>query len=740
MAQQGRVQTPGLQTNVRLRPAPMQSDTYAAPARVQGDQNLSRLSDALGSFSNSLGNLVPLAGAVDKERRQREDAMFQKRIAGQTLEETRKEISEGRMSITEDKFANAARQSIYGQKWAQSEAAAVDQELLTNFDWDTGNPEEYLAKHFQESIEASGLTDPNAIASASRAWDQYKSGVLEKQNDYRIKRTQQSTVDSAFTVIQDKAQEWIGMGMKPSDFAENLNWMRSELGVKGPLGADGAVLDQEYLNAADRLATTNPEYAIAMLDAEYQGRGGKTSLSAQREYRDRVLQIKSQASVAIGKREDANKVGAASNQADELLMTDHLDRVTDFTYFDHNGEQKTIPAKQQKEEALARYMLRSPEIAAANKEAPQQTLARELRKSQAAGLEHPRLKATVTGIASAATPDVMQDPEAMGNLMEKVHTARWLQDTSKTTFMAYLDDADRDILEGFRLGKEDMTAADGRQMSDQEALDFAIRTSKPVSIDGLNFTREQNDAIDRSVKSLATKPGWLWGTNTTTPWNSKAGENRVATLAKRLVQSGVDGDKAIEMASKSVARNSVTYNGMLLNVGKAALPDNYSESLDDIIGDFAKKNPGIMTQRELSTSDISISPVGDINNSGGRFMLFDKEHGVPVIDDKTGQPFFVTLDSLRQYGRAKEDRKFRDRANEVTINGAASARGLTRREDANGNPFFVNPDTRETFTITVPEDGGNAVVTNRGQRLRGRGNPVQPEPRPLQPRRARANN
>src|SRR5687768_12871698 len=105
MAQQGRVQVRDLQSDVRLRPAPMQSDTYAAPARLQGDQNLARLSDALGSFSNSLGNLVPVMGAVDKEARAREDAIFNKRIAGMTLPEVRKEISEGRMAVTEDKFS-----------------------------------------------------------------------------------------------------------------------------------------------------------------------------------------------------------------------------------------------------------------------------------------------------------------------------------------------------------------------------------------------------------------------------------------------------------------------------------------------------------------------------------------------------------------------------------------------------------------------------------------------------------
>ncbi len=718
---QGRVQVRDLQSDIRLRPAPMQSDTYAAPPRLQGDQNLARLSDALGSFSNSLGNMVPIAAKVDKDARIRDDAIFQKRMAGQTLEETRTEISEGRMSVTQDKFSNAARQTVYGNKWAQSEAAVMDDLLQTEFDWDNGDPEEYLAKHFQTAIEKSGLSDPNAVASASRAWDQYKTSVLAKQDKYRIDRTNQSTVDAAFTVIHDKAAEWISTGMKPTDFAENLNRMRSELGVKGSLGANEETLDQEYLNAAARIAETNPEYAVAMLDAEYDGRSGKTSLSLQRGYKDRVLQIKDQAAIAIGKRNDKNTLLAVDTDADSLLMNDRLDRAADFTYTDRNGEQKTVKADTIKQEAFNRYLQRSGDVAKLDKESPVQTRTRELRKAQFAGLEHPQIKAAVTGIASAASPDLMQDPEAMATFMEKVQTARWLQDTSKNTYMAYTSEADRDFMESFRMAKDGLTGFDGRQFSDAAAMEFAVRTSQPISVDGLNFTREQNEAIDRSVGDLATEPGWLWGTNQVTPWNAAAGKQRVAGLAKRLVRGGVDQDKAIKLATESVKRNSITYKGVLLQLGKSALPDNYAETLDDMIGSFAKKNPGVLKDREIETGDISIMPIGDINVSGGRFALFDKETGTYVMDDKSGQPFFISLQSVRDRSRQMADEKFQKRADGVSVNGAAAARGLEAQEDEEGKTFYLDPNTRETFDISVPEPGAKPVVTNRGQRIKKRG-------------------
>lgn len=719
MAQQGRVQVRELQSDIRLRPAPMQSDTYAPPPRPVADQNLGRLADALGSFSNSLGNLVGVVGKPDKAAREREDAIFQKRIAGQTLEETRQDISDGRMMVTDDKFANAARQTVYGNKWAQSEASKMDTILQTEFDWDSGNPEQFLAQHFQKTLEEIGLSDPNAIASASKAWDQYKTSVLAKQEKYRIDRTNQSTVDTAFTVVHDKSKEWIENGLNPEQFAGNLNKMRAELGTKGSLGANEEVLDQEYLNAAARLVEENPEHAIAMLDAEYDGRSGKTSLSTQRDYRDRVLQIKARASEVMGKRRDATFEADVSSQADGLLELDNLDRLTDISYTDRNGEEKTIKAEEVKEGAFNRYLTRSNEIAQVNKEAPQQTVERELRKAQLAGLEHPQLKALVTGIAGAASVDLTQDPDGLNTVMEKVKTARWLQGVSKNTYIAYTEEADRDFMESFMIAKDEMTGDDGRQLSDAGALEFAVRTSQPLSNDGLNFTREQNDVIDRSVKSLASSGGYLFGLfgTSTTPWNAAAGQQRVASLAKRLVRGGMAQDKAIEVAADSVKRNSITYNGSLLSVGKTALPDNFKDALDGLIGDFAKSSPGVLKDLDIDTGDITIIPIGDINRSAGRFMLIDKNTGSYIMDDKSGQPTFVTLQSIRDRSRKIADDKFQKEADKVSIRGAAASNGLQRATDPDGNTIFINPKTREIMEIGVPEPGSKPVLKKTGRRL-----------------------
>ncbi|MER8582675.1 hypothetical protein NKG95_28905 [Mesorhizobium sp. M1423] len=699
----------------------MQSDTYAPPPQPAKNENLFRLADALGAFSNTVGGLVGVVGKTSKEQRAREDAAFQMHIAGQTLAETRKDIAEGRMSVTDDVIANAARQKVYGNKWAQSLAQDTDTELQTSFDWDKGNPEQFLAKTFQENIEKSGLTDPNALASAGAAWDQYKTSVLAKQDKYRIDRTNKSTVDTAFTVITDKANEWISNGVEPREFAQKLSAMRGELGVKGSLGAGEETLDQEYLNAAARIVQTNPEYAVAMLDAEYNGRSGKTSLSSQRVYRDRVLQIKAEAEKAVGVRNDKNQQLSFDTQADSLLAEDKLDRAVDATWTDHNGEQKTINAETLKKETFNRYLLRSPEIATANKEDPQQTMQRELRKAQLAGLEHPALKAVVTGIASAASVDMAQNPDAMDRVMDKVKTARWLYNTSKNTYMSYVTEADRDFMESFIIAKDNLTGKDGRQMSDQAALEFAVRTSQPVQVDGLNFTRDQNDKIDQSVKTLASSDGWLFGIfgTETTPWNSAAAQQRVASIAKRLVRGGVDQNMAITQATESVKRNSITYNGTLLELGKAALPDNYRAALDGIIGDFATTNPGVLKDHDISTGDITILPIGDINRSGGRFMLIDKNTGASLMDDKNGEPYFVSLKTIRDRGRAMNDEKTAKAAHDISVRGAAKTHGLVpaKAEDGNGT-VWINPKTREAFDVTVPEPGAKPVIKKLGKRIR----------------------
>jgi hypothetical protein len=693
----------------------MQSDTYAPPPQPAKNENLFRLADALSSFSGSVGNLVGVAGRKSKEDQAREDAAFQMHIAGQTLAQTRKDIADGKMMVTDDKLANAARQSVYGGKWAEGLASDTDTELQTDFNWDTGNPEEFLAKKFQENIEKSGLTDPNAIAAAGKAWDNYKTSVLAKQQDYRIKRTNQSTVDTAFTVISDKANEWAGKGMDPKQFATNLNAMRKELGVKGSLGANDEALDQEYLNAAARMATTNPEYAVAMVDAEYDGRAGKTSLSAQRDYRDRVLQIKAEAAKAIGLRSDAEQKASMAASADELVASGKGDQITDTPWFDHKGEQHNESGETIKKEAYQRFLIKSRDTAAKDKETGEQTLARELRVANSSGVEHPGLKAEVGGVFQAASVDMTQDPQGMDRVMQKIKTAQWLYNNSKNTYMAYTKEEDRDFMESFILAKNDMPGKDGRQMSDQAALEFAIRTSQPVQVDGLNFTKAQNDAIDASVKTLGRSPGWIWGENDAEPANAAAAQQRVASMAKRFVRGGWNADKAIEAAKDYVKRTSTTYNGVLLETGSMVLPDNFKPAMDTIISDFVKENPRVLPTHDISAGDISIIPIGDINRSNGRFMLVSKEDGkiIPIMDD-SGQPHFVTLTRVREVAKIADADATAKATNSVTLQGAARARGLVSASDGR----YVDPKTREYYDITIPEAGGAPVVKKSGQRAK----------------------
>jgi hypothetical protein len=713
---QGRVQAPDLQSNVRLTPAPMQSDTYAPPPQPAKNENLFRLADALSSFSGSVGNLVGVVGQKSKEERQREEAAFQMHVAGQTLGDTRKEIQAGRMMVSADKIQNASNQSYYGTKWAQALAADTDTELETTFDWDKGNPEEFLAKKFQESIQAEGnLTDPNAVAAAGRAWDSYKNSVLTKQQDYRNKRQVQSTVDTAFGVISDKSNEWIKAGMEPAKFAANLNQMRKELGIKGSLGANEETLDQEYLNAAARVAQTNPEYAVAMLDAEYDGRSGKTSLSAQRAYRDRVLQIKAEAAKAIGLRSDAEQKASMAASADDLIAAGKGDQITDTPWFDHKGEQHNESGETIKKEAYQRFLIKSRDTAAKDKETGEQTLARELRVANSSGVEHPGLKAEVGGIFQAASVDMTQDPQGMDRVMQKIKTAQWLYNNSKNTYMAYTKEEDRDFMESFIQAKNDMPGKDGRQMSDQAALEFAIRTSQPVQVDGLNFTKAQNDAIDAATKTLGRSPGWLWGENDAEPVNSAAAQQRVASMAKRFVRGGWNADKAIEAAKDYVKRTSTTYNGVLLETGSMVLPDNFKPAMDTIISDFVKENPRVLPTHDISAGDISIIPIGDINRSNGRFMLVSKEDGkiIPIMDD-SGQPHFVTLTRVREVAKIADADATANATNSVTLQGAARARGLVSASDGR----YVDPKTREYYDITIPEAGGAPVVKKSGQRAK----------------------
>jgi hypothetical protein len=190
-----------------------------------------------------------------------------------------------------------------------------------------------------------------------------------------------------------------------------------------------------------------------------------------------------------------------------------------------------------------------------------------------------------------------------------------------------------------------------------------METTNP-SVGGVgNLSRDAQDSIDQKVRDdIATKPGWLWGRNGTTPTNFSVPRQMVTDLATKYVVGGLDEDTAIEAATEAVSKSVLTYNGVVLVKPKGfQVNEDFEEVVGSHIDDWVKANPKTMAANGLGGGDdISIKEVNDPygNNSGGRFRLVHADDLTPVMDDN-GHMVVISVQQLRDERAATKDKKDR---------------------------------------------------------------------------------
>ncbi|RVB05687.1 hypothetical protein [Mesorhizobium sp. M7A.F.Ca.CA.004.02.1.1] len=710
---QGRVQVDELRSDIRLQPTQIQSDTYVAPARPQEDQNMSRLVDALGSFSGSLGRLASVT--QDKSKSNELELMAaQKKFSGMTIDEQKSAVQSGQMPAYANDFVQKGMGSLWGASFGQSRVAELQNTLSTTHDW-KGDPDQLYAEAIKADMEKYG-NDPNFVAQYLRQMDQGRGqaqGVVEGR---KVEDFNKDKLGAAFAGFDTVINAGVQNGRDPADIAKDVMGSYQSLGKDGVLGVDYDKLDQERLNAAARRADSQPEVAMALLDASRKSRGGAdTMLSQDPALRDRVAQIQDTARKAMGKKaEDVFLAGrAAENSA--LMTSGNLDGIEEVRYKSPiTGEEKIVTADSQRDRVIYDYMQNSGKIAETNRETGTERMSRELRVFRMGNKNDPELEKQVSGIFQMANAGISQDPEAEKKLVGKLEAYKWLRNESTQSLLSHSKDVkDRDFAETFLAGQQYLG------MDNSEAINFATRATK-ISSEGLpGISPAQHDQVRSAVNSLGNKPGWFWGTNDTKPANSAVAEQRVTQLALGIMNAnGVPMDKAIDMASEAVKATSTSYNGVLLDLQGMHVPDNFSEVMDDQLADYAKNRPLVMERNGLSQSDLAILPAGGGTSgpSGGRFIVVEKDTLSPVLDDQ-GNMSFVTTGQVRIRGAAKENERKNTVLRDSAVEAGASAKGFTRLPAVSGMSGWLNGKTGEIMKFDFPDGASAPVWSKTGKRI-----------------------
>lgn len=706
---QGRVQAPELQSNIALRPAPIQSDTYAAPARPAQDNRMASLAQALGAFSTSIGNYAQTV-QPSKEDRQRAIWAAERRIEGMTLPEVREAVDSGRLPVYADKWAQQSSNAIAGGKAGFVFATELKDQMTRDFDWDNGDPDKHITDAINAYIDNSPYKDdPNfgsnfvKNASALREWSvKFRT---DRKTQHFVEGQQQSAFDYLDTYIRSQAE-----GTEPGELAKNLFKQLPLLGKEGTLGVNAEALEGEVLNVARRIAGTHPEVALAIINHTRKGRDGMDrSFAGDQDKQDVVLQIRAQAAKAIGDQYETSEKERISNFNVELFRAGNGDQIVDRTIKTPDGREVTLTAENQRKAVEEEYGRQSQLIAKDRKETPQETMFRELRDYRRQGMTHPGLEKTLTGMADMASVEMIGDPESKASLMNKLNVYRQLRQESKNSVMAYTKEKDRDFAEAFVEG------TDFLKMSDDAALDFAIKVTQPLDASGREQVAKYQREIDSELGNLSTKKGWFGIEWDSDPSNFSTVKTKVTQLATKIVAAGVKPKDAIAMAANAVKANTQVHNGTLLDLNGLDVPDQFPEAVDEALVKFIADNPKVIERSGLEPEDLTIVPLGG-DVSGGRFKIVSKDNvAIPVYNDRQ-EVAVLTLSGIRKTWAERKADEDRGNLRQDVFDHSAEQKGLVYAVDKDGSKAWVDPKTKEVYSFQYTAKNSSPIWKKTGKR------------------------
>ncbi|WP_143565716.1 hypothetical protein [Sinorhizobium fredii] len=669
------------------------------------------MAQALASFSDSIGNFAPTVKPSEEDKK-RAIWAAERKMEGMSLEETRQAVDNGSLPVFGDKWAQQSANAIAGGKAGYLFANELKDQMTRDFDWDGGDPDRHITNAINGYIENSPYKDdPNfgsnfvRNASALREWGvKFK---MDRKTEQFVEMQGQSAFDFVDTFIQSQAE-----GTDPGELAKNLFKQLPMLGKKGTLGVNEEALEGEVLNAARRVAWTHPEVALAIINHTRTGRDGMDrSFAMDKDKRDVVLQIRAQAAKAIGDQFEASEKERIRNFNVEVFKAGNGDQIVDRVIQTPDGREVTITAEQQRKEVDAEYARQSQLIAKSRKETPTETMFRELRDYRSQGAVHKGLEQTLTGMADMATVDMIGDAPGREQLMNKLNVYRQLRQESKNSIMAYTKEKDRDFAEAF------VEATDYLDMSDDAALDFAIKVTQPIDAAGREQVAKYQREIDAEIGNLSTKKGMFGIEWDSDPTNFSTVRTKVSQLAQKIVAAGVKPKDAITMAASAVKANTQSHNGTLLDLNGLDVPDQFPDAVDEALVQFMAANPKVIERSGLDPEDLTIVPLGG-DVSGGRFKIVSKDNvAVPLYNDRQ-EVAVLTLPGIRKAWNERKQEEDRGNLRQDVFDHSAEQKGLVFAVDTDGSKAWVDPKTKEVYSFQYTEKDDRPIWKKTGKRYR----------------------
>lgn len=717
----GRVQAPTVSATPGLRPVASPVDTYSRPQRPSEDNTLLRLASGLAAVQPSLTRFLD---AYAEDRKTEAEARAASTIGGMTFEEARQAREDGLPEMN-DPWFQAAFEAQYAQRlalWRQTERL---QDYATNFDRQNGDVDPWLRDAMSQDLGsldpkaqaayaramapfAARIQGQHTLEVSERMAGEARQGVYETLMATAREGLGQghdpATIHAAMRAFYQGNRDLLRVSYRDQDLEMlRVAAVLAEEGhhdlvrdiLTGDRGGIGPLANvREHAQAAtDLLTRAERERDRRRLEGGYH-----THLSL-RDAADRGEDVRAAVEQArrSGGITDAQALGivahagnrraALARQAEAEQARVYLQRLHDqqrndlrvndlatlergllpflgpADVLDRSGNPTVLSADRRREEAVRNYLeVRSPQIAQARDETPEQTVNRLVDVFSRNGQVNPEwesiLRSGYAGATAWTTSGTNGDiPPALEGglaLYFQLHAA------NPRLLAKHLDSRATQFYEAFRV------ATQFGGMDRAQALAAAQRITDPIEgPQRIDLARKEVEGALSNLSDLGNE--WFDGRGDVE--NLGAYRNTLRDLAQFYVSLGMGTEQALEQAQARIQATHVQVNGWMIPAPDRRLPPTFPEMAEQRLRAYAEAHGD---DEGLAYSDLTILPV---NNGTGAWRIVTKSgHMVEHPQDRV-----FTLDTL-----------IRDEQARLEAERAAEEAEAVERQTHRLDPWYTN--------------------------------------------------
>lgn len=629
-----------------IRPAGLQSDTFAAPAQPAVNRNLEMLAEGLGAFNRGLMQYYDKWSVEDKKQRiAAGEAAVDDWRTRRTEAEQLEDIRAGKAPLMSDKYIGPVLKTYRGQLEARALGRMIDEKFERGeipYGKESFNVERWLldeANPIAEKLRG----DPHMIGGFRKGLDALRSGMVERHEKARAIAIDRETKQVLYDEVKAAITSGTINGNDPDAITSTFRQVIKAVGPRmqgGSLGIRLAEGEEVALKVLDELAG-DVAYAEVIPKILAAPRGDLLNTGVNLPAFKDDVRFKAAADAinrkVVETRFKAEKQGVEANYRNSVMNALVSGGFGEFDKLVKDGVMVPSAAKpgemiEVSGEKVGK-MARQAYVQWMRAQTPDNKpdWRREIEAFSAKGLIHEEAvaklnAAQVAGMTLLNMPGRAPDDQAVNQLREGVLIYQAMQQVAPG-MIPQLSDKQQEFFQSYSVFTDQLG------LDDRAALNMmqTIYSNEALKKDPRADAGRRSEQLERGVANLRAQgffgldlriPGW-----SNTPENQGALIMAARPLADKLMQTGMfTGQQAVERAVKAIQDNAIMVNGQMLFGVRDLNRDHVPVIEDRIKKVYEAHKAELSTFGVTSEKDLTIVPLGQ----SGRMVIWSRKTQTPV--------------------------------------------------------------------------------------------------------------